>query len=148
MTFVHDLDDEGASTRKTAISSGGDDTVRAMTFVDDDTVVVGDDHGRLVRWHLCERNWPEPLIAQGPAITSISLMDTRLIVGRGDEVDIVELDHKSPAITQLSKGLGSVTAVAVSDDGKRVAAGFGDGIVRIFSSADPGCSAGSPEHTR
>jgi WD40 repeat protein len=134
VTFVHELDDSGASTEKVAISSSGDDTVRAMTFADDNTVIVGDDHGRLVRWHLDGQPKPETLISAGPAITSLALRrDSRLLVGRGDEVDSIELGQTSGAIKVLSKGLGWVDSVAVSEDGGRLAVGFSDGIIRIFS---------------
>lgn len=137
LTVVHQLDASGASVGRITISSGGDDTVRGLVFTGDDELLVGDDKGRLVRWHLGEEPRPTFVIASGPLITALSLLrDQRIAVGRGNQVDLIDPNQTSPRFTTLSKGLGEVYAIAGSDDGKLLAVGFADGIVRIWSLLD------------
>jgi WD40 repeat protein len=137
VTFLHDLDDAGGSQKRTQLSSGGDDTVRAVVFADKDTVIVGDDHGRVARWHIDDEPRSEVLISAGPVITSLVVRDGCLFIGRGEEVDAMTLSTVAGALNTISKGLGSVDSLAVSVDGSQLAVGYSDGIVRIFATAQP-----------
>ncbi len=135
LTVMHDLNEDGAATQKIALASEGDHTVRAIAFVDEDTLLVGDDFGRLARWRI-QGTTPtsEALIGGGPPIVSMALVDpTRVVVGRGAEVEIISLNERTPTQRSISKDLGQVYATAVSDDRRMLAAGFGDGIVRLWS---------------
>jgi WD40 repeat protein len=137
VTYVHELDYAGASTTRIQVSSKGDMTVRALVFTDETHLLVGDDTGRLSRWSLGEEPSPAVLIQSGPPVTSLAAVgDDRIAVGRGDQVDLIN-PSKAPLASQpVSKGLATVYAVAVSDDRRSLAAGFGDGFVRIWSLSD------------
>jgi WD40 repeat protein len=135
VTFLHDLDDAGRSRKRTQLSSGGDDTVRAVAFGDEDTVIVGDDHGRVVRWRINEEARSEVLVSAGPPVTSLLVRRGRLFIGRGEEVDSMDLNAATSSFITMSKGLGWVYSLAVSDDGSRLAVGYSDGIVRMFATA-------------
>ena len=135
VTFLHDLDDAGKSRKRTQLSSGGDDVVRAVAFADEDTVIVGDDHGRVVLWHIDEEPRSEVLVSEGPPVTSLIVRNGQLFIGRGDEVDSISLNAAKSALSTMSKGLGLIYSLAVSEDGGRIAVGYSDGIVRIFATA-------------
>lgn len=137
VTTLHELDDQDRSRTSTRLSSGGDDTVRAVVFADENTVIVGDDHGRVVRWRLGEKPISETLISEGGAVTGLLVRNGRLLIGRGDEVDSIELNGKANEVIALTKGFGSVDSLALSDDGKRLAVGYADGTIRVFATAQP-----------
>jgi WD40 repeat protein len=137
LAVVHDLSDQGRSERAIPVASPGDRTVRVLVFEDEQTVLVGDDSGRLTRWHL-DGNVPreEIILQEGPPLTSISLIGgSRIVVGRGAQVDLVEGVTGNYRISRITEGLATVYSTAVSDDGTTLAVGFGDGAVRIWSLA-------------
>lgn len=136
VTFLHELDDIGGSQRSVQLSSAGDDTVRAVAFVDEDTVIVGDDHGRVVRWRIGESARSDMLVSEGPAITALFVRNGRLFIGRGEEVDSVGLDGAATNVVAISKGFGWVDSLTLSDDGRRLAVGYADGIVRVFATTE------------
>lgn len=133
--FFHELDDLGRSKKSMRLSSGGEDTVRA--FADEDTVIIGDDHGRAARWRIGETPHSDMLISEGAAITSLLVRSGRLLVGRGDEVDSIELNSAAIEVVTISKGFGCVDSLALSDDGKRLAVGYADGSIRVFATGQP-----------
>ncbi|MCC8948181.1 WD40 repeat domain-containing protein [Bradyrhizobium sp. Arg62] len=137
VTFLYELDDLGRSKKSVPLSSGGGDTVRAVAFADEDTVIVGDDHGRVVRWRIGETPHSDMLISEGTAITSLLVRNGRLLVGRGDEVDSIELNSTANEVVTISKGFGWIDSLALSDDGKRLAVGYADGSIGVFATDQP-----------
>jgi WD40 repeat protein len=134
LVVVHDLKTDGTSERKSSVSSDGENTVRVLAFRDEQTVIVGDDSGRLMSWRLdAAAPHAETILSNGPAITSVAFLgESRMIVGRGGQIDLIDTAAPAPSVKTISAGLGQVYATAVSDDGKTLAVGFADGIVRFW----------------
>jgi WD40 repeat protein len=138
ITFVYELDVAGEPIRNLQLASEGDYTVRSLVFLDETHLLVGDDSGRLSLWSLNDTPSAVVLIDSGPAITALALLPhDRVVVGRGDQVDFVNLSAAPTPVQTVTKGLGDVYSIAVSDDLKSLAVGFGDGAVRIWSLAEP-----------
>ncbi|MGR9270741.1 TIR domain-containing protein (plasmid) [Rhizobium leguminosarum] len=135
LTFVHTLDKDGNSVNETALPSDGTDTVRDLQFIDEDHLLVGDDHGRLAAWSLGNNPTKQVIFDSGPMIGALAVLDTnRFVVGRGDRLEIVDLSNKGTTITPGA--FDTVISVAVSDDLKKIAAGYSDGTIRVWSSTN------------
>lgn len=123
ITMLHELAEDGASKRSVRLSSPGTEPVRAVRFLDDTRVLVGDDTGRLTLWQTSPSLKSRVLLESGPAIMSLATYpDNKVIVGRGLQVDLVDLADGKVSVT-LGNGLGVPYSVAVSDDGISLAAG-------------------------
>jgi WD40 repeat protein len=140
VTTLHELSDDGLSIRSQSLSMGGTETVRAVHFVNEKQVVVGDDAGRLTLWDVPPSGARRIIFESGPAVMAITSLDNKLVIGRGQQVDLVDLSE-GKVLSTMGAGLGPVYSVAISDDHKLIAAGYLDGTIRIWSANQLG---GSP----
>jgi len=136
LTFMHELGPLGDAAGSVQLPSPGDAVVRLALFEDEDHLLVGDDTGRLTRWTLSAKPSRAVLMVSGPGINGAAkLADGRLAVARGDQVDILSQALGEP-VKMIIGGLSGATSVAASDDGALLAAGFGDGSIRIWRTDD------------
>lgn len=134
LTVVHVLGNDGESVARVPLPLPGSSTVRALAFEDDRRLLVGNDGGRLTRWTLSDPPRSEDLLVDGGLITAVAaLRDGRTVVGRGDQINILRDAADGREVTTLSKGLGSPTALALSDDQRALAVGFSDGAIRVWA---------------
>ncbi len=139
VTYVHRLGEDGAAIKSVQIASPGDKTVRALLFLDETRLLVCNDDGRISLWTLVDPPWFRTIVEAGPAVTALAqTADGRVAVGRGDQVDVIDCASADSKPVSVSKGLGPVYSLALSDDGKLLAAGFEDGAIRIWSFSEPG----------
>lgn len=134
LTFLHTLDETGGSASSLPLAVEGHATVRALRFLDEEHLLVGDDSGRLTLWTLGGKPTRRSIFASGPLIGAISALSSdRIVIGRGDQIDVLDLSQSAVTTTTLTKGFAGVISLAVSDDRELLAAGFADGTIRIWS---------------
>lgn len=133
LTVVHVLGEGGESVAQTPLPLLGLSTVRALAFAGDHHLLVGNDGGRLTRWTLSDPPRSEDLLPEGPLITSVALLrDGRIVVGRGDQVDLLRRTAQGLEVTAISKGLGTPISLALSGDHRSLAVGYSDGAIRVW----------------
>jgi WD40 repeat protein len=111
------------------------------------TVAAGDDRGFIHVWNRPAEN-TEPVVASEAfpswsahaggvrALAYIRIADRVVLVSGGDDGRLIqwEIDGK-PIAHEMVNGAGPIRSIAVSPDGKTLAAGSSDGIVRLWDVA-------------
>ncbi len=122
------------SLREVRRFQGHRDSVNAVAFggQGDGTLFTGSTDGTVRAWDVATGEERAIVRAHGWGVNEVAVLQETLVYG-GLDGTLMRAALDGEGAVELARSDGPVLSLAVSGDGGRLAAGFGDGTIRVFS---------------
>jgi WD40 repeat protein len=122
------------SGRTQTTLSNHDHTVRNLVSLGGSRIAAGDDDGKILIWDIARGEPVQRMDGHGDAILAMTLSpDRKWLVSGGRDQRVILWSLTDAKNRVLAEDLGRVSALAVSPDSQRIAAGTSNGVIYLIA---------------